>query len=306
MKIAVTSPSFSKNRELVDRLTSSFPLVHLNSAGDKLAGKSLVEFIADAEGLIVGLEKIDADILKYCQNLKMISKFGVGLDNIDLAACSQRKVAIGWQGGVNKLSVAEMTIGFMLSLTRNLFLTSNRLKNGIWDKSGGFQLSGKTIGLIGVGNIGKEVIRLLAPFACDILVNDIIDQQDYYRKSGVKEVSKKEIFSAADIISLHTPLTDDTDSLVNRKVLESMKPTAFLINTARGRIVVERDLEWALTSGVIAGAALDVYDHEPPEDRALLELPNLICTPHIGGNSHEAVIAMGMTAIKHLREFFGK
>jgi len=303
MKIVVTSPSFSKNLNLVMELKRFFPNVKVNEKGTLFKKDELIEFIGDAECLIVGLDKIDDEVLKKCSNLKIISKYGVGLDNVDLDSCKKRNIKIGWTGGVNKLSVAEMTLGFMLMLSRNLYETSNQLKNKTWNKNGGFQLSGKTIGIIGVGNIGKEVVRLLKPFKCQILVNDIIEQSEYYKENNLIELPRNEIFEKADIITIHTTLDNDTRNLVNLELLMKMKTSSYIINTARSGIIVENDLKDALKNNIIAGAALDVYVSEPPSDYELLSLSNLICTPHIGGNAIEAVEAMGMSAIKHVKAF---
>lgn len=304
MKIVVSSPSFSLNNTLQSTINHYFSNVVLNMDGKRFNKQELIAYIKDADGIIVGLEVIDDEVLQACPNLKIISKYGVGLNNIDLDACKNRGIKIGWTGGVNRLSVAEMTLGYMLMFARNLYTTSNQLKNGQWNKSGGFQLSGKTIGIVGVGHIGKELIRLLKPFKCMILVNDIINQSEYYRENELHEVSKEVLFRESDIVTIHTPLDNVTENLVTIDILKSMKPSAFLLNSARGGIVNETDLKYALKEGIIAGAAIDAYIEEPPTDREFLSLPNLICTPHIGGNAKEAVEAMGLSAINHLREFF--
>ena len=304
--VAVTSPSFCAHPELAQETERSFPGCRLNRSGQRLEGDVLVEFLAGAAGAVVGLETMDEAVLQRCPDLRIIAKYGVGLDNIDLDWCARSGIAIGWTGGVNRLSVAEMTLGFMLALCRNLFVTSTLLKSGEWRKQGGIQLSGRTVGVIGVGNIGREVVRLLQPFHCTVLVNDIIDLSEYCREHGVTSASKEEIFAAADIVTIHTPLNNETRDLVDRATLSRMKRGAYLINTARGGVVNQVDLAWALSSGVIAGAAVDVYDVEPPKADEFLTLPNLICTPHIGGNSSEAVSAMGFSAINHLKEYFGR
>lgn len=304
MNIIVTSPSFSSNTILQKEIYQYFPNAKLNLEGKRFGKKELLEYIQDADAIIVGLEPIDEEVLSQCKHLKIVSKYGVGLNNIDLDACKKRNIAIGWTGGVNKLSVAEMTLGYMLMLMRNLFITSNELKNGIWNKSGGFQLSAKKIGIIGVGHIGKEVVRLLKSFNCDIYVNDIIDQENYYKENNLKEVTKEEIFKTCDIVTIHTPYDDTTKDLVTLEVFKMMKQSSFVINSARGGIINEDDLKYALQNNLIAGAAIDAYVEEPPTDKELLNLPNLICTPHIGGNAQEAVEAMGMSAIKHLVEYF--
>ena len=304
MNITATSPSFSKNETLQKEIYKYFPKAKLNLEGKRFNQKELIEYIKDADAVIVGLEPINSEILDNCPNLKIISKYGVGLNNIDLTECKKRGVKIGWTGGVNRLSVAEMTLGFMLMLSRNLYITSNQLKEGNWNKSGGFQLSGKTIGIIGVGFIGKELVRLLKPFNCKILVNDIINQDEYYKKNDLIEVSKEEIYKNADFVTIHTPLNKNTKNMISLKEMKMMKSSTYLINSARGGLVVETDLKLALKEGIIAGAAIDSYITEPPEDYELISLPNLICTPHIGGNAKEAVEAMGMSAINHLKMFY--
>jgi len=304
MLIAVTSPSFSKNKLLRSEILQHFSETRFNDSGERLVGERLVNFVSDAEGVIVGLEKIDREMINRLQHLKIISKYGVGLDNINIEYCKQKNIHIGWTPGVNKTSVAEMTVAFMIALSRNIYLTSNQLKNSIWNKDGGFDLSGKTVGIIGIGNVGKEVVRYLKPFHCIVLVNDIVDQTDYYNENNLKEESKEELYRQSDIVTLHVPLTVETDGLINSSVLGMMKRSSYLINTSRGRVVEQDDLKWALKNGIIAGAAIDVYNEEPPEDADFLSLPNLICTPHIGGNSQEAVLSMGRSAIQHLRDYF--
>jgi len=302
MKIAVTSKSFSKNTILIDELKKEFMDIRLNHSDKKLNDDELIEFLKDCDGAIVALEEINKTVVDNLPNLRVISKFGVGLDNINLEYCKKRDIRIGWTGGVNKTSVAEMTLGFMLMLIRNLYLSSNKLSEGIWDKNGGNSLYGKTIGIIGIGNIGKEVIKLLQPFNCTILVNDIIEQDEFYKNNNLVHCSKEEIFIKSDIITIHTPLNNDTKYLINKDSIKIMKKSAYIINTARGDIVNLNDLKYALETKNISGAAIDVYDSEPPQDKELLALENLICTPHIGGNSHEAVVAMGRSAIINLKE----
>ncbi|CAK0769471.1 Hydroxyacid dehydrogenase [uncultured Gammaproteobacteria bacterium] len=302
--IAVTSPSFAHTPDLCADLLAAFPRARLNSGGKRLAGAELVAFLAGAEGAVIGLEQVDGALLDACPGLSMVAKYGVGLDNLDLDACRARGVAVGWTAGVNRRSVAEMTVGLMIGLTRNLFLTSRQLQGGVWNKNGGIQLSEGTVGLIGFGNIGTEVARLLCPFGCRVLANDLRDIAAACTETGAEPATKDQIYAEADIISLHVPLTELTRNLFDAATLARLRPGAFLINTARGGIVDQRALAMALKSGYLAGAALDVYDFEPPTDADLLGLPTLVATPHIGGNSREAVLAMGRSAIGHLRRHF--
>lgn len=305
-KIVVTSVAFSRNEFLKNKIACLFPDTTLNIVGKRFNKNELIEYLKNADAAIVGLDEIDDEILKEAKTLKIIAKYGVGLNNINIEDCKKHNVAIGWTGGVNKTSVAEMALGFMLMFSRNLYVTSNKLKNGIWDKQGGFQLTEKTIGIIGVGHIGKELIKFLKPFNCRVLVNDIVSQDEYYKENNLIEVSKEEIYLQSDMITIHTPLDDTTKNMITTSELKNMKDSAYLLNTARGGIVNEQDLKLALQNNVIAGAAIDAYIEEPPTDEEFLNLPNLICTPHIGGNANEAVEAMGISAIKHLEQYFIK
>ncbi len=303
--IKVTSPSFSKNKSLVDEISSKFPIIEFNQDGKKYSEQELIDYLKDADGAVIGLESMTSTVLSKLPNLKIISKYGVGLDGIDLNYCSDNNIKIGWTGGVNKRSAAELALCFMLGLSRNVFNTSCKLKNdGIWDKNGGFQLTGKTVGIIGVGNVGKELAKLLEPFHCKVLANDIVKQAQYYNENGLENASKEKIFSESDVITLHTPHTKHTKYIINSESLAKMKESAFLVNVARGELIDQRSLKKALMSNSIAGAAIDVYESEPPTDLELLKLPNLFCTPHIGGNAEEAILSMGRSAIYHLEEFF--
>lgn len=306
MKIRATSTSFSKHPQLRAALLENFPGAEFNDDGRKYSKTELISYIGDADGLVLGLEPVDDEVLDACPNLKIISKYGVGLDNLDQEACKKRDIAIGWTGGVNKRSVAEMDLCFMLALARNLYLTSLDLMSGKWNKDGGFQLSGKTVGIIGLGHTGTEIAKLLAPFDCRILGNDIIDKSSVCDELGIEHVEKDYLFSESDFITIHTPLTELTHHLINTETLGQMKDSSFIINTARGPVVNLQCLKQALISNRIAGAALDVYEEEPPTDIELIKLPNFFCTPHIGGNANEAVMAMGLSAIHHLKKFFNK
>jgi D-3-phosphoglycerate dehydrogenase len=302
--IKVTSPSLSKNPILQAEIARRPYRAVLNTEGHRLAGAELAEFLADAEGAIIGLEQVTEDVLKSCPKLRVIAKYGVGLDNLDHDACRRHKVAIAWTAGVNRRSVSEMVLSFMLALGHNIPLTMQLLKKGTWNKEGGFQLSGRTVGIIGLGNIGKDLAGLLRPFGCKVLGNDIVDVKDFAAREGVTLTTKEEIYRTADFVTLHVPWTPETHHMINEQTLKLFRPDAYLINTSRGKVVEEPALKKALQAGKLAGAALDVYEEEPPHDLEFLQLPNLICTPHISGNSFEAVVAMGRSAIHHLDIFF--
>jgi D-3-phosphoglycerate dehydrogenase len=301
LTIGVTTVAFSKDKKLIEQLKSlGFKSVLINEPKRRLTEKELITFLSKCDVAIVGLDKITEEVLSKTPNLKAISKYGVGLDNIDFNACEKYNVEILHTAGVNKRSVAEQALGCMIMLNRNLFITANDLKEGFWNKSGGTQVSNKTIGIIGVGNIGKDLIRLLKAFECKILVNDIIDQSDYYKKNNLIETTKNNIFKEADIITIHTPLSLGLKNFINKDTLKMMKSSAIVINTARGGLINQDDLNWALKNKIIAGAAIDAYEIEPPEDKVFINIPNLIATPHIGGNSQEAVEAMGIASIENI------
>lgn len=303
-KIVVTTVAFSKNQYLRDKLKSYFVDVKFNDSLKRLDREKLKEILEDADGAIVGLDDINEEILKDAKNLKVISKYGVGLNNIDFNAANKYNIDVIFSQGVNKRSVSELALGNILSLMRNSYVTSNKLKMQEWDKNGGVQLSGKNVGIIGVGNIGKDLISLLKPFGCVVYVNDIIQQDEYYKRNNLIKATKEEIYRKCDIITIHTPSNDLTRGMINKSVFTMMKKEAYFINTARGDIVVQEDLKWALKEKIIAGAAIDVYDQEPPKDYEFISLPNLICTPHIGGNAKEAVLAMGENAIYNMVKYF--
>ena len=303
MKVRVCNISFSKNTILVNKIKKHFEDVNFNFNGVRLDGQELVDFCQDADAIIVGVEKINSSILKRLPNLKYIAKYGVGIDNIDIDSCKERGVLIGWTGGVNKRSVAELTLGYMLILMRNIFSSYSNLKKMKWIKNGGNSLYNKKIGIIGVGNIGQDLIKLLSVFDCEIFANDILEYPSLSEKLKFKYVSKDFLYRNSDIISIHVPLNAETKNMINMEVFNKMKKSSILINTSRGGVVCEKDLIDALKNKKIHSAALDVFQYEPLKNEELVCLSNIICTPHIAGNSKEAVIEMGNSAISHLINF---
>ena len=304
-RITCISRSFSTHPILRRELLDLFPSATFNDNGVNYEGAALADVLKDCDGAIVSLEPVDDGLLAQLPRLRIIAKYGVGIDNLDTDAMSRRNVGLGWTGGLNKRGVAEMTLGFMLGLCRNLFFSHRGLREqNDWTKRGGVQLTGRTIGIIGVGFVGKDLVELLKPFGCRILVNDIVDQSDYYRSHGLIEASKEQIYAEADIVTVHTPLDISTRGMINLDVFKRMKRTAYLINAARGPIVAQNDLKQALKEGLIAGAAIDVFETEPCTDAELMALPTLYCTPHTGGSADESILAMGRSAIAHLADFF--
>lgn len=299
-RVAVASRSFSRHPVLRDELLSLYPNAVFNDAGASLSGDSLIQFLGDCEKAITALEKIDEYILSSLPGLKIISKYGVGLDMIDLEAMERHNVLLGWTGGVNKRSVAELVISSIISLLHRLPEANRELCSGMWRQIQGRQLTGKTVGIVGCGNIGKDLAILLKGFECRVLAHDISDFREFYTKHGIIPVTLGELLHTSDVVTLHLPLNSATHNILNKERLEMMKNGSFLINLARGGLVDERILKEMLKAGRLAGAALDVFTSEPPEDLELLNMPNVIGSPHIGGSTEEAVIAMGRAAINGL------
>ncbi len=305
-RVAVTPPPICNSAALRDELSGLFPQPYFNDTGRYLTEDELIRFAGEADALLVGRDGITDKVLSALPQLKIIAKYGVGLDNIDPDALTRHSVELGWTAGVNRRSVAELTLSFMLGLCHNVFKGGWALKQGQWVKEGGQLLQGKTVGLIGCGNIGKEVVGLLKPFECRVWIRDILDRSEFCKETGALEKSLEEVLGGADIISLHVPSTEETRYMINATTLSRMRPTAFLINTSRGDVVDQSALKDALMKETIAGAALDVFDQEPPEDAELLACPQLMVTPHIGGNAVEAVEAMARAAFQHMKEYFSK
>jgi len=302
IKVAVCSRSFSQNPILRKELLERYDNVSFNDDGIKLNGDSLVEFLKGHNKAITALETIDDYVLSQLPELQVISKYGVGLDMIDMQAMRAHGKKFGWTGGVNRRSVSELVISFAIAMLRHVPAAHREVLAGTWRQHVGGQLSGCTFGIIGCGHIGKDIVKLLQPFGCNILVNDIRDYPDFYSKYNIKSVSLDELLAQSDIITLHVPLDESTRGILSAQRLALIKPTGVLINAARGGLVDEVALKKVLQTNTLAAAAFDVFAVEPPQDNELLKLPNFLVTPHIGGSAHEAILAMGRSAISGLDE----
>lgn len=299
-RIAIASRSFSKHALLRAELSARHPDARFNDAGTSLKGDALAEFLADCDKAILALEVVDDALLARLPKLKTISKFGVGLDSFDLAAMARHGVKLAWTPGSNSRSVAELALMMALSLLRRVPESSSDLRAGTWRQPKGSTLSGKTVGLIGLGAVGRELVALLAPFGVRLLAHDPVPNNAFAEANKVLLVGLDELLTQADVVSLHIPLTAGTRGLIGAKNIFRLRPGAVLINTARGGLIDEPALLTALDSGRIAGAGLDCFAEEPPTDRRLLEHPKILATPHIGGSTEEAIIAMGRAAIAGL------
>ena len=298
--VAVASRSFSRHPELRALVLERYSDAKFNDEGLTLHGNSLIEFLSGYEKAITALEVIDDSILSQLPNLKVISKYGVGLDMIDLHALKKYGVKLDWSGGVNKRSVSELVVSFAIALLHQAVFANSEVRKGKWYQPKGSQLSNCTFGIIGFGHIGKDLVKLLKPFDCKILAHDILNFKEFYKKNEVKSVAIEELIKKSDVVTLHLPLDDSTKNIMNEKRLQMLKSSAVLINLARGGLIDEAVLKKMLLEKRIAGAALDVFEIEPPIDKELLTMDNVLITPHIGGSTEEAILAMGVAAIDGL------
>lgn len=261
--------------------------------------------LKDADALIVGTPKVTRKMLEGSK-VKIIAKHGVGVDNIDIAAATELGIPVTITQGANSESVAELTIAFIFALARGLVSSHISLfHNRRWSGVMGVEVRGKTLGLLGFGAIAKEVNSRALCLGMKTIAFDPYVSSEEMAKRGALRVSFEELLGRSDFLSIHVPLTSETKGMIGEKELKSMKRSAFLINTARGGIVDENALARALKEGWISGAALDVFEEEPPSfDSPLFECENLIVTPHIGAHSIEAVYRMNMMAAKSVVDFF--
>ena len=300
MAVAVASRSFARNPTLRQELTLRYPLARFNDTNRVLAGDELATFLRGHTKAITGLDVLTDAVFRAVPELRLVSKYGVGLDMIDLDAARRHGVTVRWTPGVNRQAVAELTIALMIDLCRAIVPLARDLGAGRWRQPGGRQLSSAVIGVLGCGAVGQAVARLCTAFGATVLAHDIRAYDGFYLETGVKPVALANLLGESDIVTIHLPLDPSTRGLIDARALALMKPSAFLVNTARGGIVDETALKAALLEQRLAGAAADVFSPEPPIDMELLTLPNFIGTPHIGASTEEAALAMGRAAIAGL------
>lgn len=306
LKILLTNHYEGKPAEIIkSAVPDGFELEMLESVSQQeLEGK-----VKEADYLLVsGRLKINRTVLGNAQNIKMIQRTGVGLDSIDLEYIRNHDVPFYVNKGVNAQSVAEHTILLMLASLRNLVEINENTKRGIWKKQAQgvctHELCGKTVGLIGMGAIGRKVAGMLKAFGAKVLYNDVSKmKQEDENALGIKFSTREEIIEKSDIISLHCPLTDDTRHMINDRAVNKMKNGVILINTARGGLIDEAALINGIKNGKIAGAGIDVYEKEPVDNSEVLNLQNVITTPHIGGVTYDSFYQMMYQAMRNIEMF---
>lgn len=298
--VAVASRSFSRDARLRDELRRRYSRVRFNETGHTLVGAALVEFLGGHSKAITGLEALDERLFHAVPELRVVSKYGVGLDMIDVDAARRHGVRVWWTPGVNRQAVAELTVCLMIALCRRVVPLALDVREARWHQPIGRQLSSAAVGILGCGHVGQQVARLCRAFGAAVLAHDIRTYDAFYRETGVRPVTMDVLLAESDILTVHVPLDASTRGMIGPRELARMKASAFLLNTARGGIVDEAALKQALVDAQLAGAACDVFAEEPPTDRGLLALPTFLATPHIGGSTQESVLAMGRAAIAGL------
>lgn len=298
--LLVSPTSYGKNESrLKTDLEEAVGKVFYNPTGRPLTSEEVGNLLKEVDGYIAGLDVIDRAALEKATRLKVISRYGVGYDNVDLTAAREMGIVVTNTPGANSVSVAELALGLILALARQIPEASKAVQQGNWPRLSGVTLEGKTVGILGLGAIGKQLSRRLAGFDCQILAYDPFADQDFAAKNNICLMSIDEIIAQADFVSLHLPLLPETRELVNARFLGKMKKGSFLINTSRGEVVDEAALSAALQSGHLRGAGLDAFSPEPPDPaNPLLHLPQVIATPHLGAQTDGATSNMGWIAMK--------
>jgi D-3-phosphoglycerate dehydrogenase len=255
--------------------------------------------------LIRSATKLTADILENCSNLKVIGRAGVGVDNVDLDVATKNKILVMNTPLGNLEATAELTVGLMFSLYRHIHNANASTHEGKWEKAKfmGTELKGKTLGIVGFGNIGQRVAEICKVIGMQILTNSNSASDEVLNSFGAKKVSTEELISSSDVLSLHTKLNDQTKNMLNKESIATMKSSSVIINCARGGLINESDLKDALNNDVIAGAAIDVYETEPATENVMFGAKNLLLTPHLGASSKEAQSNVAIDVANQVADF---
>jgi phosphoglycerate dehydrogenase-like enzyme len=289
-KILVTPRSITKDgHPALDRLRSAGYEIVFSSPGKQPSEAELINLLPGCSGYLAGVEKISANVLSSADRLKVISRNGVGLDNIDLNAARKLNITICKTEGSNARGVAELTMSLIFAITRSIPFSNGKLKKGQWERRLGIEIKGKTLGIIGCGRIGKEVACLalgmgMFVIAFDPYKNDFFTPSENFQYAGMKDLLEK-----SDIISLHIPAPENGVPLVDKSFIRGMKKGTYIINTARGELIDDDAMIEALNSGIVKGLVTDVFRNEPPEDTRIVKHDKVIATPHIGGFTVESI-----------------
>jgi len=301
MKILVTPRSFAKHdlKPYNMLLEQDYEVIR-NPYSRPLSEEEIARAIKDVEGIIIGIDPLNKNVLKNASKLIAISKYGVGTDNIDMEYAREKGIKVSRTEGVNFDAVADFTMCLILAVARKIVYIDRQCRSNNWNKTMSMEVYGKTLGVVGTGNIGRGVIRRAKGFEMNVLAYDVYHDEEFAAKNKIRYVNMEELYKKADIISLHVPLKKDTYKMIGERELSLMKENAILINTARGGLIDEDALYKALKENSIYGAGIDVFEQEPPSNKKLFELDNLIISSHNGASTYEAVDKMSLKAVENL------
>lgn len=286
-KVLITARACGVIREPVEDLKRAG--FEVKEVYGKLTMEEIISLVSDADAAIVGMEPMNEAVFSAAPRLKIVARAGVGHDNVDIGAATRHGIVATNVAGVLENAASEMTFALMLSLARRIPTCDSVVRGGRWDKIIGWELKGKTLGLLGMGKIGKGVAVRARAFEMRVVAYDAAHDSQFAMDNGIVFGTMEEVLSEADFVSIHLPLTPATRGFIGERELGLMRPTAFLINASRGGVVDEGALCGALTGGRLRGAAIDVFEKEPPSGNPLTALDNVILSPHVGGSTFESL-----------------
>ena len=303
MKILVTPTSFGPSAHLApkDKLLSFADEIIYNPHPRPLTEDELIPLLDGCDGYLAGLDFITGKAINSSSCLKVISRYGTGCDRVDIEAAKKKGIPVTNTPGANTDAVADLTLGLMLAAARAIPMLDHSTKQGEWKRHTGIELGSKTLGLLGFGMIGKAVARRATGFRMNVIAYDPYMDEHYAQENGVLSCSLEQVISGSDFISLHLPLLESTVNIIGKENIAKMRPGAFIINTARGGLINEAALYESLLSGHLGGAALDVYEKEPPDaSLPLYRLQNVVTTPHTSAHTAESALNMATMAVDNL------
>jgi len=302
MKILVTPTSFKPDSEspAMKKLKSFTDLLVFNPGAKPLSEDELIPLLEGCVGCIAGLDHYTAKVIENAKDLKVISRYGAGVDRVDLAAAKAKNVAVCNTPGANAQAVADLTFALLLCVARKVSVLDRKTKEGQWPRSNGTELYAKTIGVLGLGAIGKAVAKRATGFSMKILAYDPFMNKEYAEANGIIPSDFATIIKEADFLSLNLPLTDETRHLISADVMKSMKKGSIIVNTARGGLIDETAAYELLASGHLGGMGLDVFEEEPPKKTPLFDLENVVLTPHTSAHTAEATAGMADMSVQNL------
>lgn len=302
MKILVTPTSLhpSKKSKYLDELREFSEDLIFNETGKPLTEEELIPLLKDCDGYIAGLDFVTRKAIESAPNLKVISRYGVGYERVDIEAAKENGVVVTNTPGANSEAVGELTVGLIISLARRIPYLNEQTRSGEWIRSTGIELKDKTIGIVGLGAIGKVVARCAKGFGMKIKAYDPFIDTQYCKDNDIEIRSFDEIIAESNMISLHLPLNDETKHIINKETINKLQKGTIIINTSRGGLIDEDAAYEALKSGKLGGLGLDAFEVEPPKESPLFGLDNVVVTPHTGAHTKEATDNMARMSVRNL------